>query len=299
MVDRLVTFLRQYSRTRGFTVGVPTQVTPSPDGQRVLFRRSQPGHGRECLWLLDVTTGQERLMADPETGDDGESPEQRVARERLREQATGITAYATDAAVTAAVFTVGGRLWIVDLASGASRELPATGPVFDPRLSPDARMVAYVSAGSLRVIGADGTDDRALAEPEAPDVTYGLAEHVAAESMHRYRGFWWAPDGQRLVTARVDNRAVAVWYLTSSLDPAEPPVGMRYPAAGTTNADVSLHLLDLTGGRLEVAWDRAALEYVTAVQWDDTAVTVTVQNRAQTVLRALTVNVHNGSTEVE
>ena len=82
------------------------------------------------------------------------------------------------------------------------------------------------------MIGADGSGDRALATPEGPDVTYGLPEHVAAESMGRDRGFWWAPDGSRLLVARVDNAPVQRWYIASPADPAKPPVEIAYPATG-------------------------------------------------------------------
>ena len=43
-------------------------------------------------------------------------------------------------------------------------------------------------------------------------MSYGRPEHVAAESMGRYRGYWWAPDGQRLLVARVDEAPVQQWY---------------------------------------------------------------------------------------
>jgi len=38
--------------------------------------------------------------------------------------------------------------------------------------------IGYVTDGALRVVAADGTGDRALAVPEAKNVSYGLAEFV-------------------------------------------------------------------------------------------------------------------------
>ena len=134
---------------------------------------------------------------------------------------TGITGYAADAAVESAVFSLSGKLWRVDLRSGAVTAVPVAGAAIDPRLSGDGTAIAYVSGGALRV--GDGDGDRALAEPEAPLVGYGLPEHVAAESMHRMRGYWWAPDGRRLVVARVDVSPVQVWYLAD-------PAGTHHPA---------------------------------------------------------------------
>ncbi|NED54000.1 S9 family peptidase, partial [Micromonospora aurantiaca] len=68
-------------------------------------------------------------------------------------------------------------------------------PVFDPRPDPAGRRIAYVSGRTLRLIEIDGTDDRALVQPESDQISYGLAEFVAAEEMNRMRGHWWSPDG--------------------------------------------------------------------------------------------------------
>ena len=113
--------------------------------------------------------------------------------------------------------------------------------------------MAYVADGALHVTElADGTG-RLMAASEHDDVSYGLAEHVAAESMYRFRGYWWAPDGQRLLATRVDNSPVQRWWITDPTDPEWPPGAVRYPAAGTANADVTLHVLRLDGSRTEVS----------------------------------------------
>ncbi|WP_369076896.1 S9 family peptidase [Paractinoplanes abujensis] len=163
-------------------------------------------------------------------------------------------------------------------------------------MSPDGAVVAYVHDGELRTIGVDGHDDRALATPEHELVTYGLAEHVASESMQRHRGFWWAPDGRRLAVARVDNEPVQVWYLSDPSRPAEPPTAQRYPVAGTANADVQLWVLgDGEPVRVDFGWDE--YEYLVDVVWDAHGLMAVVQNRPQTVLRVLAVDPATGRTE--
>src|ERR1017187_7410360 len=60
------TFPRQQARTQRFTLGAPRSFQVSPDGSRVVFLRSKSGTDPvSCLWLLDVETGQEHLVADP------------------------------------------------------------------------------------------------------------------------------------------------------------------------------------------------------------------------------------------
>ena len=293
-------FPAQYARTGRFTFGVPHRFTVSPDGARVVFCRSISGsEPLSCLYALDVETGSERVVADPRSLAVGESPrEEAVRRERRREASTGLTAYATDRSVHMAAFALSGRLWTVDLDGGPPAELPATAPVLDPRPSPSRDLIAYVSDGALRILHRDGSGDCALAVPDGPSVVYGLPEHVAAEEMNRHRGYWWAPSGDRLIVSRVDSSLVETWYVSDPANPATRPAAMRYPSAGTANADVSLWIFDLNGGRIAVDWDRHGFEYVTAVNWDQTDLLVVVQNRAQTVMRILAVDPSSGKTRV-
>src|ERR1700719_2825808 len=112
-------FPRQEARTRRFSLGLPHAFRVSPDGARVVFLRTRGGADPvTCLWVLDVERGQERLVADPRTlVADAEDlpPQERARRERVREQAGGIVAYATDQAVTVAVFALSGHVYAVPL----------------------------------------------------------------------------------------------------------------------------------------------------------------------------------------
>jgi dipeptidyl-peptidase-4 len=208
-----------------------------------------------------------------------------------------VVAYSTDRSVSTAAFAVGGRLFVVGLAGSEPRRLPATEPVFDPHLDPTGLRVAYVSERALRVLDLDG-DDRLLAGDEDPDISWGLAEFAAAEEMGRREGFWWSPDGARLAGARVDERAVATRHLSDPIDPDRRPRAVRFPAAGTANAEVTLHLIDLDGGRTEVRWDRARYEYLARVVWgEDAPLTLLVQSRDQRTTQVLLV-AEDGSTSM-
>ncbi|WP_030241690.1 prolyl oligopeptidase family serine peptidase [Streptomyces sp. NRRL S-350] len=273
---------RQLARTRRFTLGIPVQPEPSADGTTVLFLRGRTGTDPITrLWALDTATGAERLVADP----------------AALGSTTGIASYATDATGRYAAFALDGGLWLADTAEGAVRAVASAGEPREVRLDPTGHRIAYVSGGALRVVGADGTDDRALAEPEAEDVTYGLAEYVAAEEMYRTRGHWWSPDGTALLAARVDERPVTRIFLADPADPRRPPRTIRYPLAGTANADVSLWLLGLDGSRTEVRWDRTAFEYVTAAGWDGHGPYAAVQSRDQRTVRTLAIG-PDGTTRV-
>ena len=226
------TFPRQFARTQRFTLGDPRNVTVSSDGTRVVFARSRGGDDPvNCLWVLDLPSGQERLVADPlellGVLDDEELPdEERARRERMREGAQGVTAHATDDAVSVTALALSGRLFVGGLVSGTARELAVEGPVFDPRPDPVATRVAYVSARSLRIAELDGSSWE-LAGEDDPAVTWGSADFIAAEEMHRFRGYWWSPDGAAIAACRNDVGPVPIWYIADPANPDRPPQESR------------------------------------------------------------------------
>ena len=296
-----LSFPRQQARTQRFSLGVPRAFTVAPDGSRVLFLRSASGTDRRTgLWSLDVETGQETPLFDPFSDNEELSPEERARRERSRESAAGVVGYATDSALTVAAFALSGKVHVTDLAAGSTAELATPGPVIDPRPDPTGRHVAYaVVAGELRVVAVDGTGDRALAEPDGDEVTWGVAEFIAAEEMDRFRGYWWAPDGERLLAARVDNSPVQRWHIADPANPGTVPAEIAYPAAGTDNADVSLAVLGLDSSRVDVQWDRAAFPYLATAHWSaGGAPLLLVQSRDQRTQRILTVDPDTGTTAV-
>jgi dipeptidyl-peptidase-4 len=301
-----LSFPRQYARTQRFTLGAPRAFTVSPDGARVVFLRSASGTDREGrLWVLDLDgkgrQAQERPAADPQTllggAEEALPAEERARRERSREGSAGIVGYAVDEAVELAAFALSGRLFTAELRAGTARELPVPGPVIDPRPSPDGRHIAYVAQGALRVTGAEGDGDRALAEPEDEHTTYGLAEFIAAEEMDRSRGFWWAPESDRLLVARVDERDVQRWWVADPAHPDREPEQIAYPAAGTPNAEVRLFLLTFDGDRTEVNWDQARYPYLARVHWSAAgAPLLLVQSRDQCTQLYLAVDPESGTT---
>ena len=296
-MDGTESFPRRQALTRRFTLGEPRDIRVSDDGARVVFLRSSgPVDPVNSLWVLDVVAGAERLVVDPRhlTGpSDSQNvpPAERARRERVRETGSGIVSYDVDGALTAAVFALDGRLWRVSLVDrGPPEPLAASPGAFDPRLSPDGDRVAYVAGPSLRVTG-DADGDRDVVHEAGETVTWGSAEFVAAEEMGRTRGHWWSPDGRRLLAARVDTSPVPRWWIADPAWPDAHPVEIRYPMAGTDNAEVSLAVFDVdhpgAGGPVAVAWDEDGWEYLAAVSWTADGLLLTVQTRDQRTLGVL------------
>jgi len=107
----------------------------------------------------------------------------------------------------------------------------------------------------------------------------GSAEFIAAEEMHRQRGYWWSPDGSAIASSAPMPRR---WRRgTSPIQRIRRrATAHRYPAAGTDNATVTLHVLSLDGGAVQVQWDADAFPYLADVAWPaDKQLLVTVQSR--------------------
>jgi dipeptidyl-peptidase 4 len=278
------TFPRQYARTQRLSLGEPRNFTVSPDGARVVFARSTSGQDSvNSLWVLDLTTGEETQVLDPRTvGADLSqlTAEELRRRERAREGAGGIVTYACDAAVSKAVTVLGGYVVHVDLLSGITT-LPDIAPgVFDVRLSPDGSHISYVRGADLCIADVVG-NERVIATEPIDTVTWGSAEFIAAEEMGRMRGYWWSPNSQHIAACRVDVADVPIWYIADPAHPERPAVEHRYPAAGSINANVSLHVLNIadfsrTDVQLGGEW-----EYLTSISWSTGGLIAQTQTRDQ------------------
>jgi len=132
--------------------------------------------------------------------------------------------------------------------------------------------------------------DSVSAEEGSATVSWGSAEFIAGEEMRRTRGHWWAPDSSTLVVERADVDRVPIWHIADPAQPWNPPQAIRYPAAGTANAAVSLAYVGLDGGHRPVRWDTDLLPYLVDVQWEEghplTLVASTRDQRRMMILEA-------------
>ena len=295
-------FPAQHATTQRFSLGVPRSFVVAGDGSRVVFLRTRAGDDPVgCLWVYDVAADAARVVADPralETTQEQLTPEERARRERVRESAAGITSFATDGAVTQATFVLAGHVFLTNLAAGSTQVLDAEGGAFDPRLDAMGHHVAFARSGALWVTPTGDGSARRLISDDDPAVTWGVADFIAAEEMNRYRGFWWAPDGSGLLAARVDEGPVTEWHVHNPAEPSSAPVALRYPAAGTPNAEVALAMVGLDGQHTPVPWDTAAYPYLADVSWTSDLPIITVQSRDQRRTAVLEAAPATGATTV-
>ena len=186
----------------------------------------------------------------------------------------GVGAFAVDQPARTAAFVLDGRLHRADLVAGTSTPVVTAEDVLDPRPDPTGRYIGYVTPRDcLRIVGPDGHDELLAGEPggstwrDPGGVKWGVADPAAVE-FGRTRGWWWAPNGGQVLAAR-------------------------------TAGSVSLHLLDLDGGWVDVHWDRETYPYLVDVHWGDGAgPLITVLRRMQQHGLVLSVDPRTGETQV-
>ncbi len=277
-------FPRQYARTQRLSLGEPRSFTVSPDGSRVIFIRSHSGSDSvNTLRSLDTTTGVEHELLDPRTLNTDLSEltaAELRQRERAREGASGVTSYACNRDVTRAVSVLGGSVVIIDLISGVATMPPIEPGVFDVRLSPDGSTISYLRDSSLCVASLTG-GERVIASESNETVSWGNAEFIAAEEMGRFRGYWWSPDSQSIAACRVDVSSINVWHIADPAHPELPATEHRYPAAGTPNASVSLHIISVATATATPVELSGNWEYLNTVSWNGAGLIAQTQTRDQ------------------
>jgi dipeptidyl-peptidase-4 len=284
-------FPRQAAATRRFRLGMPRGFQVSPDGARVAFIRSAGGRDPVgSLWVGSIGDDGliERCVVDAGALVKGHAAlpaAEKARRERMRETTSGITAFSTDAGMSRAVFSLDGVPYVVDLVQdGVHAQLLAhPGPIVDPRMSPDGTRVSFVCDRSVYLVPTGGgVDATVVCASEDEHESWGLADFIAAEELHRHRGLWWLPDGSAFLAEQVDESDVAVRWIGDPARPEQQPRPHRYPAAGSANPVARLHLVRVDGTRTEIEWDHDAYPYLATVEaGDPRAAIISVLSRDQ------------------
>jgi dipeptidyl-peptidase-4 len=295
-------YLRDHAETRGFMLGRPTRPRPTPDGKAVLFLRAQPRVPRLRLYEFDVGTGKTRELLTPEdllhSAEEHLSPEEKARRERQRVSVGGFTDFQLSEDGTHILLSLSGKLYLVRRADRKVMELN-TGPgVLDPKFAPDGRSVSYVRDHDVYLYNlANGAEQRVTAggSDKRP---HGLAEFIAQEEMHRFSGYWWAPDSKAIVYQETDAAGVEVWYVCDPMRPEQPPQPMPYPRPGKANVAVRLGVIPAAGGETTwIDWDAKKYPYLARVQWSKQGpLTILVQTREQDETALLKVDPKTGKT---
>ncbi|MEQ8299333.1 MAG: S9 family peptidase [Hyphomonas sp.] len=278
----------------------PRGVKFSPDGRRVTFLKGRSGEqDRLDLWQFDAASGKQSLLVDSQLLQPVEaelSETEKAMRERKRiAGAKGIVDYSWGTANTILV-PLGGDLFLVTLGEGEPdvRQLTDTDAFeTDAKVSPGGRYASFVRDGALCAIELSSGKEMRLSPEAEPGkaISYGVAEFVAQEEMHRFTGYWWSPDDKYVAFTRVDESPVDIIPRFDIEADKVSVIEQRYPRAGRPNAIADLFIRDMaTGETVEIKWRRddwgpATDQYLARVNWlPDGDLVVQGVNRNQTSL---------------
>ncbi|MCR9130091.1 MAG: S9 family peptidase [Alphaproteobacteria bacterium] len=284
----------------------PRSLQFSPDGSRVSFLRPKEEDRTVLdLWAMDVADGRTYRLVDSRVlvADEGELSEEEIQfRERARISSSGIVTYQWDESGQAILAPLAGDVFYIDVETGeAERLLETEAFETDFKVSPDGAHVSFIRDQNLWVYDLETGDERALTTEGSGPVSWGVAEFVAQEEMRRYTGYWWSPDGSKIALTRIDETPVEIVPRFGINADGVTVTDQRYPRAGTPNALIELHVIDVeTGERTQIDLGEEADIYLARVNWSADSQTVYVQrqNREQTVLDVLAADPVSGTSDI-
>ena len=152
--------------------------------------------------------------------------------------------------------------------------------------------IAYTIGNNLYV--ADG--DKQIQITDNPE---GV---VAGQSVHRNEfaingGIFWSPDGSHLAYYLMDERMVTDYPLVDITERIATAKPIKYPMAGMTSHQVTLHVYDMaTGKDIVMKTGEPVEQYLTAITWnpDNKRVYIGVLNREQNYLKFNEYDALNG-----
>ncbi len=257
-----------------------------PHSERISFLQNRRDNARQFdLWwwqpgsIAQPLVTAEQVLAN---GFQKISAEEMAARERQRITATGLTEYHWHPDGKQLLLPVGGRLFLVDTSQPANvswREVgDGSGGIHHARFSPQGRYISFVRQQNLFIADTTQLRVRPLTLDGGGAISYGVAEFIAGEELNRHEGYWWAPNDQFIAYARVDETTVPVQRRYDMRASEVVLVEQRYPQAGTRNAVVQLHLLDLLSEQSTILdWTDNDDVYLARVAWLADARRVAVQ----------------------
>ena len=280
----------------GLTGRMPTQLRWSPDGTRLSYIL-RGDEGRRDLWVIDVKTGEKRVLVSYEQLSNlAPSPEQATTDERERTRLTryAVAAYRWAPDGKAILFTSSGQLYLYDLASGKAQPLaPAKRGLRDPKFSPDGDWLSFVYEHDLWLVPAAGGKERQLTRGGNQNLLHGDLDWVYPEEFGLRTGYHWSPDSRHIAFLESDQTAVPTYPLTDEVALNTPVDFQRYPKAGDPNPRVRVGIVAVETGK--TAWLDRAAEYIPRIQWADAEhVAVQLLNRGQTELELVLADAGSG-----
>lgn len=296
-------FIAEYARSQRFSSGRPRNFTIDEKNEVIYFLRAvNQAENTLALFSFDLKAKNTKLLVNPLDLIDQKTqiPDaEKARRERMREIGLGITSYQLDENFEKIVFALQGKVFVFYVKENKLSEIPLLKNVVDPKISPDGNFLASVIEGGLKLVDLSTSQLKDLLSPANQDVTYGLANFIAAEEFSRISGYWWSPDSKNILVEKVDSSQVSKVNLADPTDPRIAVSTHYYPFAGGENPTSSLALVSVSGEIKDLAFLTQDFEYlVNAGFKNKKEVFTTLLNRKQNHLEVKLYDIKREESQV-
>ena len=273
----------------------------SPDGERVTYLKpKQTDFLKLDLWEYNLKANEHSMLVDSDelVNQEQLSDEEQARRERQRIRSKGIISYFWARNSKGLLFPLGGDLYFYELIKNQAKQLVDTREFeTDPQISPNGKSVAFIRNQNLYVVDIASGKETQLTFDGKGTIKNGMAEFIAQEEMDRDTGYWWSPDSRAIAFLQIDESPVGIEERYEIDDESFKVFKQRYPRTGTANVTYKLGVIKLTSKKIRWLDIKAGTDiYIPRVNWfkDNQHLLVQQQNREQTILNLIKLNVNSG-----
>jgi dipeptidyl-peptidase-4 len=166
-------------------------------------------------------------------------------------------------------------------------------------LSPSGERAAFVRDNNLFWVDLDtGNETQITHDGAFNKVINGASDWVYEEEFGFAKAWFWSPKGDRIAFYRFDEEQVKEFFMTDWGNLYPGLVKYKYPKAGEKNSIVSIHVYDLTTGKMATMdVGEETDQYIPRINWtrDDNLLAIRRMNRLQNKVDLLFANATSGS----
>jgi len=203
-------------------------------------------------------------------------------------------------------FNSRGDYWVLDLATGALRQMGADRPessLMYGKFDPAGEQFGYVSENNLYVEDVETGAVTQLTDDGSDTIINGNFDWVYEEEFFMplpADGWRWAPDGESIAYWQLDAEGIGVFDLINNTDSIYSfTIPVQYPKVGTQNSAARVGVVGADGGETvwcDVPGDKRD-NYIPRMEWSGNGDEVAIQrmNRLQNTNHVMLCDAEEGS----